>query len=445
MIEKIGKRALVLPLVMALGLCCILSLAVGPMLRAEPTNVPFAIVNLDEGAITVAGNTNVGQTLADKLISGESSLGDMGSDSDDGSNSSGTNDSSSESSDDGGNSSGTSDSDSEGSNDASNSSDSDAGGSSDSASDSDDSSASSMANAICWVQMESEEELAAALDSNEIYGGIVIPANFTSQQMSSTVGLANAPEIDVYLNVAKSPQVASSLQNTLQNAMLKAGIASNIEMVNDADLGGGSMSSTTAVQMLVMPLFIMTMICSILLTLLFWKKDVTGLKKKNPVLAALALVVIITVFAAVVAMLAQFIDSVAGGMNLTAYELFLFLWFACGCCMLCFVGVCCLSFPLGALLAVGTFALGMSCAMLTPEMLPQLWADWVYPWAPQAHIGNGVRSIIYMGHAPSSADLNPLLAFGIAGIASLLAATGISLFKQHKGTANPKLAETTSV
>ena len=105
MIEKIGKRALVLPLVMALGLCCILSLAVGPMLRAEPTNVPFAIVNLDEGAITVAGNTNVGQTLADKLISGESSLGDMGSDSDDGSNSSGTNDSSSESSDDGGNSS----------------------------------------------------------------------------------------------------------------------------------------------------------------------------------------------------------------------------------------------------------------------------------------------------------------------------------------------------
>jgi hypothetical protein len=55
-----------------------------------------------------------------------------------------------------------------------------------------------------------------------------------------------------------------------------------------------------------------------------------------------------------------------------------------------------------------------------------------------------VRSIIYMGHTPSSADLNPLLAFGIAGIASLLAATGISLFKRHKGTANPKLAETAS-
>ena len=358
MFEKIGKRALVLPLVMALGLCCILSLAVGPMLRAEPTNAPFAIVNLDEGAITVAGNTNVGQTLADKLISGESSLGDMGSDSDDG-----------------GNSSGASNLDSEGSNDTSNSSDSNTSGSSDSASDSDGSSASRMANAICWVQMESEEELAAALDSNEIYGGIVIPANFTSQQMSSTVGLANAPEIDVYLNMAKSPQVASSLQNTLQNAMLKAGIASNIEMVNDTDLGGGSMSSTTAVQMLVMPLFIMTMICSILLTLLFWKKDVTGLKKKNSILAALALVVIIAVFAAVVAILAQFIDSVAGGMNLPTYELFLFLWFSCGCCMLCFVGVCCLSFPLGALLAVGTFALGMSCAMLTPEMLPQLWAD----------------------------------------------------------------------
>ncbi len=390
MFEKLGKKALAIPLVMALGLCCILSIAVGPMLRAEPHNVPFAIVNLDNGAVTLTGSTNVGQTLADKLVSGESSLGNMGNGSDDS---------------DG-------DDSSEGS-----------------------SSASSMTDAISWTQLESEQDLSDALRNNELYGGIVIPANFTSQQVSSAVGAGNAPEITVYLNKGKNPQMASSMQTTIENAMLQAGIACNVEVVNDADVGGGSMSSTMVVQMMVMPLFIMTMIGSILLSMLFWKNDVTGLKKRNPLLAAVVLAMLVAAFSAVVAGLAQFVDTVAGGMTLPALDLFLFLWLACACCMMSFVSLCCLSFPLGALVAVCTFAFGMSCAMLSPEMLPQLWADCVYPWAPQAHIGNGVRSIVYLGRMPGSADTYPLLAFGAVGVAALVAATAVARFRVRKEAA----------
>ncbi len=382
MFDKLGKRALAAPLAMALGLCCILSIAVGPMLRAEPHNVPFAIVNLDKGAVTVAGNANIGQTLADNLVSGESSLGNVSGGSDE------------------------------------------TGGT--------DSSSSNMANAISWTQMQSEDELSEALSNNELYGGIVIPANFTSQQASSAVGLGNAPELTVYLNKGKNPQMASSLQTTIQNAMLQAGIACNVEVVNDADVGGGSMSSTMAVQMMVMPLFIMTMIVSILLSMLFWKNDVTKLRQRNPLLAAGVLAVLVAVFSAAVAGLALLVDTVAGGMTLPALDLFLFLWLACACCMLCFVSLCCLSFPLGALVAVGTFALGMSCAMLSPEMLPTFWADWIYPWAPQAHIGNGARSIIYLGRMPGSADVDPLLAFGLVGIAALVAAAAAAWLKVHK-------------
>ncbi len=390
MFEKLGKKALAIPLVMALGLCCILSIAVGPMLRAEPHNVPFAIVNLDKGAVTVTGSTNVGQTLADKLVSGESSLGNMG--------------------------------DSSGNSDGADSSETSSG-------------TSSMTDAISWMQLESEQDLSDALGNNELYGGIVIPANFTSQQVSSAVGAGNAPEITVYLNKGKNPQMASSMQTTIENAMLQAGIACNVEVVNDADVGGGSMSSTMAVQMMVMPLFIMTMIGSILLSMLFWKNDVTGLKKRNPLLAAVVLAMLVAAFSAVVAGLAQFVDTVAGGMTLPALDLFLFLWLACACCMMCFVSLCCLSFPLGALVAVCTFAFGMSCAMLSPEMLPQLWADWVYPWAPQAHIGNGVRSIVYLGRMPGSADTYPLLAFGAVGVAALVTATAAAQLRTRKEAA----------
>ncbi len=384
MFEKLGKKALAAPLIVALGLCCILSIAVGPMLRAEPHNVPFAIVNLDKGATTITGSANVGQTLTDKLLSGESSLGNIGGSSDE--------------------------------------------------SDESDSTSSSMADAISWTQLKSEKELSTAFDNNELYGSIVIPANFTSQQASSAVGLGTAPQLTVYLNKGKNPQMASSLQTTIQNAMLQAGIACKVEIVNDADVGGGSMSSSMAVQMMVMPMFMMTMIGSILLSLLFWKNDLTGLRKKHPILAALVLLGLVAAFSAAVAGLAQFVDTVAGGMTLPAQELFLFLWLACACCMLCFVSLCSLCFPLGALVAMGTFALGMSCAMLSPEMLPQAWADWVYPWAPQAHIGNGVRSIVYLGHMPGSTDIYPLLVFGAVGLAALIIATIASLLKTRRTT-----------
>ena len=376
MLEKLGKRALVLPFGMAIILCCILSLAVGPMLRAEPNNVPFGIVNLDAGASTAAGQTNAGETLTSKLISDESSLA----------------------------------------------------GSSDETSDS----TSNMAGAISWTQLESEKEATTALNNNELYGAIVIPSNFTSQQISSQMAQGNAPQITVYLNKGKNPQMASSMQTTIENALLQAGIACEVKVVNDANIGGGSMSSTMAVQMMAMPLFMLTMICSLLLSMLFWRNDITGLRSKNIAVAAIALLVFVAALSALAASSALFICAVAGGMTLPATDLFLFLWLASGCCMLCFTALCCLNFPLGAFIAVGIFALGMSCAMLGPEMLPQLWADWVYPWAPQAHIGNGIRSIIYLGYMPSTSETYPLLAFGIVGAAALALAAILESAKKKQ-------------
>ncbi len=364
MLEKLGKRALATPVIIGIVLCCILSLAVSPLLRADPHNVPFAIVNLDKGATTIAGTNNIGETLTDNLISGEASL----------------------------------------------------------AGDGKDGSSTSMQDAISWTQLGSESELQDALDNNSYYGGIVIPANFTSKQVSSAVGLGNAPEITVYLNKGKNPQMASTIQTTLQAGMMKAGIACNIKVVNDASLGDGAMSDTMAVQMLVMPLFMMTMICSILASLLFWHKDVTGLRKKSRPQAATAQAVFVAALSAVVAGLALFVDAVAGGLSLPLGPLFLLCWGSSFCCMLCFVGLCDIALPLGALVAIGTFALGMGTAILGPEMLPSFWADWIYPWAPQAHIGNGVRTIIYFGHMPNQPDLVPLAVFGIVGILALIGA-----------------------
>lgn len=379
MFDKLGNKALAVPLMIALVLACILGLAISPILRANPNEVPFAIVNLDKGATTIAGTSNVGKTLTDKLVSGDASL--SGSDE----------------------------------------------------SEEDDASGSSASSAnITWTQLSSEEELNQALDDNRFYGGIVIPANFTSQQMSTQVGLGNAPKLTVYLNVGKNPQMASSMRISIMEATLQQSIAVDVKMVNDADLGGGSMASTMGVQMLVMPLFVMTMVGSILIALLFWRKDITGLRKRSNALALLVQLVIIAVFSAAITALAMCIDTIAGGMTLPLQDLFAFLWPADMLLMLLFVGLCDLSFPIGAVISVGVFALGMGTAMLAPEMLPSFWAAYVYPWAPQAAMGQSIRQILYFGRMPGSSLWMPLIVEGAIGAIALILAACIGAIQNRK-------------
>lgn len=373
------EKALALPIGICIVLCCVLSLALGPLLRAEPSNVPFAIVNLDKGAITIAGDSNIGETLTENLITGESSL---------------TGDDNEEDADD------------------------------------------SFQDAVSWTQLSSEKELMASLDQNGFYGGVVVPSNFTSQEMNAKVGLSDAPEIKVYLNKGKNPQTANAIETTLEEEMLKAGIACDIKMVNDVTLSDGAMSDTLATQMLIMPLMIMTMICSIATSLIFWHKDALGIKKKkNAECAAFVQGILVLALSALVAAFALFIVTTAGGLNLPAGNVFLLCWAGSFCCMLCFVGLCNIALPLGALVAVCTFALGMSTAMLSPEMLPSFWADWIYPWAPQAHIGNGVRSLVYFGQTPNQNDIMPFVWFGIVGVLALV----VAAIKAHKSSSQKKV------
>ena len=374
MFEKLGSKAVAAPLVLMVLLSCILGLVMAPMLRADPSEVPFIIVNLDEGATTMAGTTNVGETLTEALLDGDSSslLGDG---------------------------------------------------------DEDDGSVSSVSTSVSmvWTQLESEEEALAALGNQDYYGAFVIPENFTAQQMSATLGVGDAATITVYLNSGKNAQMASTMQTTLQEAMLTAGIAVDVQTVNDADLGGGTLSSTVGVQMMVMPLMMMCMVGSLLLALLFWRNDVCGLRRKNAAAAAVVLLVLVAAFSAAAAGCDLCVDIVAGGMDLPVGRLYPFLWAVAGAVMLLFTGLCCLCYPLGALVVVGVFALGMGTALLGPEMLPGFWATYVYPWAPQAYTGTGLRSIIYFGEDPLDGDVTRLLVMGGIGFAAVVLAAVVAL------------------
>lgn len=335
MFEKLGNRAPALPLVFAIVVTLILGTAVNPILNASPNEVPFAVVSLDKGATTFAGATNAGDTLVENLLSGESLGGDDGEESD---NNQAT---------------------------------------------------------IVWTQLESEEQAREALANNEYYGALIIPEDFTSGQMIKMAG-GKAPELKVLLNKGRNPQMATTMQTNMAEMMLKAGIAVDVEMVNDADVGGGSMAEMMCVQMNVMPLFIISLIGSILTSILFWHREQKE-SRRDKAQAAVKQAVYLLAVSAAISGLVLCITVVGGALTVPAGTMYLFLWLSCYCLMLCITGLCDIALPLGALIGVTVFALGMGTAMLAPEMLPAFWRDWVIPWAPQAYIGNGLRQIIYFG------------------------------------------------
>lgn len=103
-----------------------------------------------------------------------------------------------------------------------------------------------------------------------------------------------------------------------------------------------------------------------------------------------------------------------------AVVLFCVLGLASACIMLANLGLLSVSIPLGALVMLCVFALGMGTAILPPEMLPAFWADWVCPWAPQVAIGDGMRNIIYLGGGAFDVGVPRLLAWGCVGLAALV-------------------------
>ena len=411
--ERLGKRRFALPTLAALLLACILSLVFYPMTHMEARDLPFAILNLDEGATTPAGEVNAGQQMAENLVAAPNS-------------------------------------------------------------------------AIEWTVVESQEELDAAMENNEYYGAVVIPQGFTAAQLSANAAGSGAadsgtgqesaapgeasggaasegsvatepasdgaaaaeadgataaeadgataeeadgavateevtPAIQVLLDNAKSPLVASQMSTLLPSMFSELGVEAQVQTVH----AGASSSATNPLlsqQLSVMPLVILSLIASVLTAIAVAPlKGTAGAARRGQAVKQL---ITIVVTSAVIALIVWMMVTAVGNFDLPAGAI-TFFWLASAALMALFVGLLDLWALLGALIAVAVFALGMPSGPLPAQMLPSFWQTWVYPWAPQHFIGDGVRDIAYMGAGAWPAGATQLAVICGVGLLLLIVAAFI--------------------
>lgn len=66
--STLGPRRFALPLLAVLVVGCVMALMFYPMIKMSPTNLPFAVLSLDEGAQTPQGEVNAGEQMASGLL-----------------------------------------------------------------------------------------------------------------------------------------------------------------------------------------------------------------------------------------------------------------------------------------------------------------------------------------------------------------------------------------
>lgn len=370
-----SKLKYIIPITPVITIFCIVGLVLTPLLSASPNHVPFAIVSLDEGTGSGSSSLNIGEELTKSLVNG------------------------------------TDFSESTGSQNYVNDSDRDNGNK-----DSSDASP----DTLSWTRLSSEKEADQAIADNEYYGVLIIPKDFTSSFAYDKAGVGNAPTVKVILNREKNPTLAATMRTTIEELMMRYGIGVDVQMGNDADMGNGILAPTMSVPMLVLVTTLMSLLVGILAMMLLWPRRMPA-RKSARFAAAGKQVVYIAVVSAIIAALVTIIQVCFGGVHLPIHVLS-YLWLCSFSYMLLIVGLGDMIMPLGSLSGALIFALGMSSSVLAPEMMPDFWHYWVYPWIPQHYMGEGLRRIIFGNTAPIMSDVTPLLIMGAIGAVGLAVA-----------------------
>lgn len=363
MLEKLGTRRFVLPLVVMALVGGILAVLFYPLLAMGPRDLPFAVLSLDEGAETPQGEVNAGAAMLDMLTA--------------------------------------------------------------------TSEAPDVEAPIQWNVVTSQAELDDAFEDAEYFGALVIPVDFTQQQVAFQMGEGEAPEVTLIVDKAKSPVVASQMEPAVSAIFEQQGIVVNAEVLNPGQPVASSspLSGMMSLQLSVMPLMTMSLVGSVLITRIIPVGAVRSSAQRYKAIGRQ--LAYGAGLSALVSLIVMWLLNVVVAAGAAFGPMFLFLWFASFVIMTLFVGSFNLATWFGGLVGAVTILLGTMTATLPREMLPTFWADWVYPWAPQRQISAGVRDILYRDAGLVPWGTSGLLIVGAIGL-TLLVIVGV--FTWGRGT-----------
>ncbi|MGF7046427.1 putative phage infection (PIP) family protein YhgE [Paenibacillus sp. DS2015] len=290
---------------------------------------------------------------------------------------------------------------------------------------------------IKWVPIESEQEMNTQMADKELYGAIVIPANFSEQYATLQTATPISAEMLLYVNQGKNTAVASVVSQTLNT------LATQVNKVMSQQLFTAFEQQNLPLTVEQARIFSTPIVAST--TTLFETGELSNapLSFFQPIWLATYSAILIwmlgkkRIFSTVVDQLKfrgyQVLISIAlgifTGFTLTAlsswmlgYEFDSFMTVAL------FLTISSVSFGLlilGLASWIGFGALpilillmffGAPLLQLAPEMMPSFYADWVYPWLPMRFMFDGIKDILFFEGSVWNNSTPILVAIAVLGM-----------------------------
>ncbi len=390
--QKLTKLA---PIIV-LAVVIIFSLTLASNVNPTPKNLPIAIVNLDKGMDTPQGHLNMGDMIIEKINEVVKS-------------------------------------------------------------------STESEPAVEFIKVANEAEVKTGLNDKEYYAAMILPKDFSQKQISLQTPNPSSSEITLLINQGKNAngammanQMLTQMVDTInaqtrtkilealdksgmtvtakQVAVIANPITKKIENVNAI---GTHTANGNAPVVLITPLWMASLIGSVLTFLAKNKTVVTNRSEKLKVIFEQLILCIVLAFVAGfgIATMAEWIGFTIP--NYVDVAIFLTLAYICFYLLISAV-MSWIGFG-----GVGIFALifffGGSLIGMAPELLPTVSRDWLYSWIPMRFGAEGLREIFYFGEKVSmSHSMIVLLSIGVISLVVLFA----SIFKPTKSQSSTQTLNT---
>jgi len=289
-----------------------------------------------------------------------------------------------------------------------------------------------------WIEYDSVKDMEEAMGDKELYGALVVPADFTGKFASLQSPSTTSPTLQIYINEGMNSNVASIVSSALTNITTQMNHAMSSQILEGLSQAN-TMLQPSQVTLLAAPIQTETIklhevgslgmapaaffqpiwIASLLGAVLFYlagrNREVTSKGQKlgfHALQSALILVYGLFTGYLVTWATTWILDfSFDSFHTIALFSSLAVIAFT----LLIFATVSWLKLPSLAFYALLMF-FGLPLLQLAPEMVPDFYQNYVSPWLPMGFLFNGLKEILYFGSDLTNGNTMVLLWIAIISL-----------------------------
>ncbi|MBZ6487262.1 DUF3533 domain-containing protein [Priestia aryabhattai] len=301
-------------------------------------------------------------------------------------------------------------------------------------------------SSVKWIFVSTPKEVEKGLNNQQYYGALIIPKDFTKKQATLQTAQPDAPAIKLLVNQGKNTAASTIASQVLNGAVDKMNENMRLQLVKRFEQNGTKLSANQALTLaapiqktvinvnetgphsvngnapvsLFQPLWMASIAGAAVVFLAIQKITFSSRKEKLGNQAALVFIGAVLALAAGfgLAWLAEMVGIAVPSFLDTALFLAIayFSFFTLISAVLSWLGL------KGLPIFVIILFFGAPLLSMAPEIMPDFYREWIYPWLPMRFMVDGVRELFFFGeHLTWNPSVSALALIALTSLCALFA------------------------